>query len=69
MGLNNCHLEVETLGRIPRMGRRLTFVRLLRPDYEVVLLLSPLWSVTVSDVGVLGDYVQQNTLVQRPPYP
>ena len=37
MDLNNCHLEVETLGHIPRMGRRLTFVRLLRPDHEVVL--------------------------------
>lgn len=47
MDLSNCRLEVETLGRIPRMGRRLTCVRLLRPDYEVVLLLSPLRSVTV----------------------
>lgn len=58
----------ECSGCVTEMGRRLTFVCLLRPDYEGVIFffLSLLWSVVMSDIGVLGNDVHQGTLVQGP---
>ena len=59
----------ECGGCVTKMGRRLTFVCLLRPDDEGVTFFffwSPLWSVVMSDIGVLGNDVHQGTLVQGP---
>lgn len=58
----------ECSGCVTKVGRHLMFVCLLRPDCEGVIFFfwSSLWLVVTSDIGVLGNDVHQDTLVQGP---